>query len=70
MSGFLSQWISKGFLSLRQFERDLGRVIDVLKPGPLGILEQKFSNEEIAKAYNEAEQAVLKWKLHVNKGQQ
>lgn len=50
----------------RQFERDLGKVIDVLQPGPLGIIEHKFSDAETAKARQNAESAVRRWKNYRN----
>jgi hypothetical protein len=41
-------------------------VIDVLQPGPLGILEQKFSNEDISRAKTAVEEAVQTWKYNAN----
>lgn len=66
MRGFLWQICFKGITSLKQFERDVARVIDVLHPGPLGITERKFSDTEIAEAHDNAERAVQRWKDHFN----
>lgn len=37
-------------------------VVTVLQPGPLGILEHKFSAEEILKANATVERAVQNWR--------
>ncbi|XP_020684253.1 uncharacterized protein LOC110100883 [Dendrobium catenatum] len=47
---------------LRQLEHDVEAVINVLQPGPLGIIEHKFSAEEVRKAKAIAEQAIKNWK--------
>ncbi|KAL0921945.1 hypothetical protein M5K25_005898 [Dendrobium thyrsiflorum] len=50
---------------LRQLEHDVEAVINVLQPGPLGIIEHKFSAEEVRKAKATAEQAIKNWKMNV-----
>ena len=37
-------------LSLRQVEQDVETVIHVLQPGPVGIVEHKFTDAEILEA--------------------
>ena len=59
-----------GFIIFRTFEQDLAKVIDVLQPGPLGILEHKFSNEDISRAKNAVEEAVQTWKYKAQQKQQ
>ncbi|KAF3629906.1 putative monothiol glutaredoxin-S2-like, partial [Capsicum annuum] len=41
----------------RQLELDMETVVKVLQPGPLGIVEHKFSAEEIQKASDTVKQA-------------
>ncbi|CAM6103166.1 unnamed protein product [Calypogeia fissa] len=48
--------------SLRKRERELGTVIEVLRPGPLGIVEHKFSASELANARLVAARALEKWR--------
>ncbi|XP_074365221.1 uncharacterized protein LOC141706332 [Apium graveolens] len=45
----------------RQLEQQLETVVKVLKPGPLGITEHKFSAEEIEKANATVKRAVENW---------
>ncbi|XP_043720226.1 uncharacterized protein LOC122667843 [Telopea speciosissima] len=46
----------------RQLEQEMETVIKVLQPGPLGIVEHKFSAEEIHKAKAIVERAVENWR--------
>ncbi|XP_060180603.1 uncharacterized protein LOC132610312 [Lycium barbarum] len=46
----------------RQLELDMETVVKVLQPGPLGIVEHKFSAEEIQKASDTVKQAVSNWR--------
>lgn len=50
----------------RQLELDVETVVKVLQPGPLGIVEHKFSAEEIQKASDTVKQAVSNWRRHAN----
>ncbi|XP_062023283.1 uncharacterized protein LOC133739515 isoform X1 [Rosa rugosa] len=45
----------------RQLEHEMETVVTVLQPGPLGIVEHKFSAEEIRKANATVQRAVQKW---------
>uniref|UniRef100_A0A7N0SY41 Uncharacterized protein n=1 Tax=Kalanchoe fedtschenkoi TaxID=63787 RepID=A0A7N0SY41_KALFE len=47
---------------LRQVENDIETVVRVLQPGPLGIIEHKFSAEEIRNASATVEKAVANWR--------
>lgn len=62
MRGFLWQFFSDRISSFKQWERDLGKVIEVLQPGPLGIVEHKFSDADISRAKDIARKAVQRWK--------
>ncbi|MQL72884.1 hypothetical protein Taro_005206, partial [Colocasia esculenta] len=46
----------------RQLEQDLETVINVLRPGPLGIIEHKFSATEVHEAKAIVERAVANWR--------
>ncbi|KAL2939494.1 DNA ligase [Bienertia sinuspersici] len=46
---------------LRKLEQDVETVIRVLQPGPVGIVEHKFTNEEIHKASATVRSAVQNW---------
>ncbi|CAN6690533.1 unnamed protein product [Malus baccata var. baccata] len=46
----------------RQLEREMETVVKVLQPGPLGIIEHKFSAEEIRKANATVQRAVENWR--------
>ncbi|KAL4572099.1 hypothetical protein LXL04_018868 [Taraxacum kok-saghyz] len=46
----------------RQFEHEMETVVRVLEPGPLGIIEHKFSGDEITKANSTVKKAVENWK--------
>ncbi|XP_071687266.1 uncharacterized protein [Rutidosis leptorrhynchoides] len=46
----------------RQAEQEMETVVKVLQPGPLGIIEHKFSAEEIEKANAAVKRAVENWK--------
>ncbi|CAN4091500.1 unnamed protein product [Withania somnifera] len=50
----------------RQLELDMETVVKVLQPGPLGIVEHKFSAEEILKASDTVKQAVSNWRRQAN----
>lgn len=47
---------------LRQLEQEMETVINVLQPGPLGIIEHKFSAEEVRTAKATVEKAVENWR--------
>ncbi|XP_073135304.1 uncharacterized protein [Henckelia pumila] len=46
----------------RQLEQDMETVVKVLQPGPLGIIEHKFTAEEINKAKSIVNRAVENWR--------
>ncbi|KAG9443721.1 hypothetical protein H6P81_015061 [Aristolochia fimbriata] len=46
----------------RQVEQDIETVIHVLNPGPVGILEHKFSSAEISTAKAAVNRAVENWR--------
>ncbi|KAF5732691.1 hypothetical protein HS088_TW17G00221 [Tripterygium wilfordii] len=46
----------------RQLEQEMETVVRVLQPGPLGIIEHKFSAEEIREANATVRRAVENWK--------
>jgi hypothetical protein len=48
--------------SLRQLEQDVETVIHVLQPGPMGILEHKFTEAEILEARATVRRAVDTWR--------
>ncbi|GAV83373.1 hypothetical protein CFOL_v3_26821 [Cephalotus follicularis] len=50
----------------RQLEQEMETVVKVLQPGPLGIIEHKFSVEEIHKANATVHRAVLNWQRNAN----
>ncbi|GAY40873.1 hypothetical protein CUMW_055190 [Citrus unshiu] len=45
----------------RQLETEMETVVKVLQPGPLGIIEHKFSAEEVRQASATVERAVQNW---------
>ncbi|KAI9080313.1 hypothetical protein K1719_037707 [Acacia pycnantha] len=47
-AGFRSSLPFSGLI--RQFEQEMETVMNVLQPGPLGIVEHKFSAKEISEA--------------------
>ncbi|CAH8269549.1 unnamed protein product [Arabidopsis lyrata] len=49
---------------LRQLEQEAETVINVLQPGPLGIIEHKFSAQEIREAKATVSRAVDNWRRH------
>ncbi|CAL1390431.1 unnamed protein product [Linum trigynum] len=51
---------------LRQLEQEVETVVKVLQPGPLGIIEHKFSNEEIREADATVRRAVENWRRNAN----
>ncbi|KAH6766365.1 zinc metalloproteinase aureolysin [Perilla frutescens var. hirtella] len=46
----------------RQLEQDMETVVKVLQPGPLGIIEHKFTDEEIKSANSTVNRAVENWR--------
>lgn len=50
-------------LFVRKLEHDVETVIRVLQPGPVGIVEHKFTNEEIRKASTVVRSAVENWRI-------
>ncbi|KAF9605354.1 hypothetical protein IFM89_016489 [Coptis chinensis] len=46
----------------RQLEQEMETVIKVLQPGPLGIIEHKYSAEEVHEAKATVDRAVKNWK--------
>ncbi|PSS14659.1 Cell division protein like [Actinidia chinensis var. chinensis] len=50
----------------RQLEQEMETVVKVLQPGPLGIVEHKFSAEEIREANATVKRAVENWRRNVN----
>ncbi|XP_010243551.1 PREDICTED: uncharacterized protein LOC104587583 [Nelumbo nucifera] len=46
----------------RQLEQDMETVVKVLQPGPLGIIEHKFSAEEVYNAKATVDGAVDNWR--------
>ncbi|GMP99996.1 hypothetical protein CsSME_00047256 [Camellia sinensis var. sinensis] len=46
----------------RQLEQEMETVIKVLEPGPLGVVEHKFSAEEICEANATVSRAVENWR--------
>ena len=46
----------------RQLEQEMETVIRVLQPGPLGIIEHKFSAEEMRWAQSTVREAVNNWR--------
>lgn len=53
-------------VSHRQFEQEMETVINVLQPGPLGIIEHKFSAQEISEAKATVQRAVVNWKTNAS----
>ncbi|KAK2418687.1 hypothetical protein P8452_62814 [Trifolium repens] len=47
---------------IRELEKDVETVVKVLQPGPLGIIEHKFSAEEIRSANFTVAKAVANWR--------
>ncbi|XP_054803485.1 uncharacterized protein LOC129306783 [Prosopis cineraria] len=64
VSGFRSSLPFSGLI--RQIEQDVGTVINVLQPGPLGIIEHKFSAKEIDEAKDTVLRAVANWKRNAS----
>ncbi|KAL1312603.1 hypothetical protein HN51_039215 [Arachis hypogaea] len=62
--GFRSSLPFSGLI--RQLEQEMETVIKVLQPGPLGIIEHKFSAEEIRKANDTVSKAVANWRTNAN----
>uniref|UniRef100_A0A2P2QG75 Uncharacterized protein n=1 Tax=Rhizophora mucronata TaxID=61149 RepID=A0A2P2QG75_RHIMU len=51
---------------LRQLEQEMETVVKVLQPGPLGMVEHKFSAEEIREANDNVRTAVENWRRNAN----
>ncbi|KAK8958344.1 hypothetical protein KSP40_PGU012654 [Platanthera guangdongensis] len=51
---------------MRQTERDVETVADVLRPGPLGIVEHRFTAEEVRRAKATVDQAINNWKSNAS----
>ncbi|KAK7396854.1 hypothetical protein VNO78_18016 [Psophocarpus tetragonolobus] len=62
MAGFRSSFPFSALI--RQIEQEMETVIKVLKPGPLGIVEHKFSADEIRKANATVSKAVANWRAN------
>lgn len=60
--GLIGQLISKSADAFRQLERDVETVVNVLQPGPLGIVEHKYTNKEIVDAQASTEKAIESWR--------
>eukprot|EP00249_Psilotum_nudum_P007220 c20407_g1_i1 orf=635-883(-) len=58
---YLKKWNPIRAVLIRQWEYEIEKVIDVLQPGPLGILVHKFSNAEIVKAQAAVIKALDRW---------
>lgn len=55
------------FLSLyRKLEQEMETVIRVLQPGPLGIIEHKFSAEEMRRAQSTVREAINNWRRNTS----
>ncbi|KAF8392560.1 hypothetical protein HHK36_022905 [Tetracentron sinense] len=54
------------FRVLRQLEQEMETVIKVLQPGPLGIIEHKFSAIEIHEAKATVDRALENWERNAN----
>ncbi|KAK3041460.1 hypothetical protein RJ639_000437 [Escallonia herrerae] len=50
----------------RQLEQEMETVVKVLQPGPLGIIEHKFSAEEIHNAHSTVKTAVENWRRNAS----
>ncbi|XP_059625748.1 uncharacterized protein LOC132268872 [Cornus florida] len=50
----------------RQLEQEMKTVINVLQPGPLGIIEHKFSAEETREANATVKRALENWQRNAN----
>ncbi|XP_047325918.1 uncharacterized protein LOC124929567 [Impatiens glandulifera] len=48
----------------RQLENEVETVINVLQPGPLGIVEHKFTEQEIQQAKITVKRAVKNWNMN------
>lgn len=57
------------FLSDRQLEQEMETVVKVLQPGPLGIIEHKFSAKEIQEANATVRRAVENWQRNAKSEQ-
>ncbi|KAG6549241.1 hypothetical protein Mapa_009227 [Marchantia paleacea] len=66
ISRILNEMARLASSALRRQERHVERVIEVLIPGPLGIVEHRFSHEELQSARAEAARATERWKQGVN----
>ncbi|XP_028789074.1 uncharacterized protein LOC114745099 [Neltuma alba] len=64
LAGFRSSLPLSGLI--RQFEQEMETVINVLQPGPLGIIEHKFAAKEISEAKATVHRAVANWKRNAS----
>ncbi|XP_021906686.1 uncharacterized protein LOC110821229 [Carica papaya] len=53
----------------RQLEQEMETVVKVLQPGPLGIIEHKFSAKEIQEANATVRRAVENWQRNAKSQQ-
>ncbi|OWM78023.1 uncharacterized protein LOC116212059 [Punica granatum] len=63
-SGLTKSLPFSGFF--RQIEQEMETVVRVLQPGPLGIVEHKFSADEIDEANATVRQAVQNWRRNAS----
>ncbi|CAK9310067.1 unnamed protein product [Citrullus colocynthis] len=50
----------------RKLEQEMETVIRVLQPGPLGIIEHKFSAEEMRRAQSTVREAINNWRRNTS----
>ncbi|KAG9140522.1 hypothetical protein Leryth_022147 [Lithospermum erythrorhizon] len=51
---------------LRQLEQEMETVVKVIKPGPLGVVEHKFTAQEIYKARDTVSRAIQNWQKNAS----
>lgn len=59
---FLTPYICIDSICYRELEQDVEMVVKVLQPGRLGIVEHKFSAEEIQEAKTTVERSIENWR--------
>ncbi|KAK4255779.1 hypothetical protein QN277_008732 [Acacia crassicarpa] len=64
LAGFRSSLPFSGLI--RQFEQEMATLINVLQPGPLGIVEHRFSAKEISEAKATFHRAVANWEINAS----
>ncbi|GAB2301575.1 hypothetical protein Dimus_035590 [Dionaea muscipula] len=62
MSGACLQFCSV----LRKLEQDMETVVRALQPGPLGIVEHKYTAQDIQEANDTVQRAVMNWRRRAN----